>query len=302
MTLNSKSIINDQKIDVCDHMDSDVPKISVWMTCYNNENYIDEAIQSVLNQTLMPYELLISDDCSTDKSRKILGRYELMYPEIIKVYYQPVRLGITKNKNFIINRVKGEYVTWLDGDDRFHPKKLEREVECLQMFPNAKIVFSDVNYIDSNGEFLNMWYKKGYVEEAFKKNINRPTLLKCYPEILFVSNRFAHQRNELVYKDVINIVGMHDESIVLWQDYEYRIRMFKEFDAVYNPFPLQDYRNHPNSSRYSNPRSFMKDLIFIYNKYVKAKRSLRLSQHWYLRFRGKRGDIKHSDRPRFPKF
>lgn len=281
-------------------MNNDTPKISVWMTCYNQENYIGEAVQSVLNQTLMPYEILISDDCSTDQSRKILKEFELKFPDLIKVYYQPVRLGITKNKNFILSRVKGEYITWLDGDDRFRPRKLEKEIECLQKFPEAKIVFSDVDCIDSKGEFLYKCYKKELVEKALKKEINCATLLECYPAIFFVDYGFAHQRNELVHKDVINAVGMYDENVILWQDYEYRIRQFKEFNAVYNPFPLQDYRDHSEANRHSSSEDFLKDLVYIYNKYSKDIRGLKLTKSWYLKFRGRLGNIKHSDRPRFP--
>jgi len=122
------------------------------MTSYNQEKYIGEAVQSVLTQTLKPYEIIISDDCSTDETQKILKEYELKYPNLIKVYYQPVRLGITKNKNFIINKIQGDYVTWLDGDDRFYPQKLEKEIELLQQHPEAEMVFSNVRAIDQSGK------------------------------------------------------------------------------------------------------------------------------------------------------
>ena len=75
--------------------------ISVWMTCYNKAEYLIEAVESVLNQTLKPLELLISNDCSTDGTREILDRYAQKYPDLIKVYHQEKQLGITPNKNFI---------------------------------------------------------------------------------------------------------------------------------------------------------------------------------------------------------
>ena len=282
-------------------MKSDMkPKISVWMTCYNQEKYIDEAVQSVLDQTLQPYEILISDDCSTDGTIKILEDFELKYPDLIKVYFQQVRLGITKNKNFIISKVGGDYITWLDGDDLFHPHKLEKEMECLKAFSSAKIVFSDVDCINDKGEFLHKWYERKMVERAFEKDINAPTLLTCFPAILKVDTRFAHQRNELIHKDVLDAVGMLNEDITLWQDYEYRIRLFKEFDAIYNPSTQQGYRYYQEASRYSSTKYFFEDLAYIYKKHIKNVQDWKLQVHWLnaLQCRNQNGD--DNSMPKFP--
>jgi len=91
-------------------MSNEKPRISVWITFHNQKKYIGEAVQSVVDQTLRPLEVLISDDCSTDGTQDILKDFESKYSGLIKVYYQPVRLGITKNKNFILSKTQGDYI------------------------------------------------------------------------------------------------------------------------------------------------------------------------------------------------
>jgi len=279
------------------------PKISVWMTCCDQEKYIGEAVQSVLNQTLMPYEILISDDCSTDRTRKILKEFELKFPDLIKVYYQPVRVGITKNKNFILSKVKGEYVTWLDGDDRFHPQKLEKEIEQMQRHPEARIVFSNVNKINSAGAYVGDWLNDSIVQDAVVTHQKKSDTIAIsyFPAILFVGEQFAHLRNELISKQILDAVGTFDENIILWQDYEHRIRMFKKNKAIHYPFALQDYRNHTSASRHSLCNDHFNDLVYIYHKHIRNIQSWRPNFHWYCYLpHCVKNNGANSNMPRFP--
>ena len=187
--------------------------ISVWMTCCDKAQYLEEAIDSILNQTLMPSEILISNDSSTDGTKEILDKYAQAYPDLIKVYHQPVRLGITKNKNFVLSKCKGEYITWLDGDDRFRPRKLEWEMDALRKFPKAKIIFSNIDRIDEDGKFIEPMLR-GYMLEEYttiKSNVG-PYITKLYPHILRMNIAMAHQRNELIHRDVVDKIG--DEELV----------------------------------------------------------------------------------------
>jgi glycosyltransferase involved in cell wall biosynthesis len=261
--------------------------ISVWITCYNQANYLYETINSVLNQTLLPHEILISDDCSTDNSRKILEYFSNEYPDLIKVYYQPARLGITKNKNFILSKTNYDYVTWLDGDDLFHPRKIEWEMKTLNKFPNIKIIFSDVDKIDNNGDFLGPMYRSYLLDEytKVKSHTNmKPHVVDLTEHILNINDPVSYHRNELIHRSVIDKIGLYDENIVLWQDYDYRIRIHKYFNAVYLPCTLQDYRISNNQASNSDNSKNKKDLEYLYEKHT--INSTKYKQDWKDRING----------------
>ena len=108
-------------------------KVSVIITSYNQGKYLPDAIESVLKQTSPPYEIIICDDFSTkDNTREIIKEYSNRYPDLITPILQERNLGIAANRNTGFKAASGEYITWLDGDDRFLPRKIERELEVLK--------------------------------------------------------------------------------------------------------------------------------------------------------------------------
>jgi glycosyltransferase involved in cell wall biosynthesis len=223
----------------------------------------------------MPSEFLISNDSSTDETKEILDRYAQSYPDLIKVYHQPVRLGITKNKNFILSKCQGEYITWLDGDARFHPRKLEWEMDALQKFPEARIIFSNVDEIDGEGKFIrpkiraNMFTDDLHVQQV---NLN--------PHMLYIQKPIAHHRNELIHKDVLEKIGLFDETLILWQDYDYRIRMYEHFSSVYLPCTLQDYRIYDDQTSVSQKERTKKDVQYLHNKFDIKSKSEEIQENW----------------------
>ena len=99
-------------------------KISVFITSFNQKDYLSQAIDSVLNQTLQPFEIIIADDCSTDGSQALIKKYTNRYPHLIRPFCHSKNMGIPKNKSFAMHQAQGDFVTYLDGDDRFLPKSL----------------------------------------------------------------------------------------------------------------------------------------------------------------------------------
>ena len=132
-------------------------RISVFITSYNQKAYLIEAIDSVLNQTLKPFEIIIVDDCSNDGSQELIATYAKKFPDLIKPFFHENNLGIPRNKSFALAQVRGDLVTYLDGDDRFLPDKLEKEINCLKKNPDAKIIFSNVYITDSDGQRKGTW-------------------------------------------------------------------------------------------------------------------------------------------------
>jgi glycosyltransferase involved in cell wall biosynthesis len=102
------------------------------MICYNQENYIRTALDSVLCERVKPYEIIIGDDASTDGTRRIIEEYREQYPVIIKVFLNESNLGIPANLNNVAPKATGDMVHFLSGDDWFKPGLLERMDNKIQ--------------------------------------------------------------------------------------------------------------------------------------------------------------------------
>src|SRR5258706_1619530 len=112
------------------------PLVSVLMTAYNREKYIEEAIQSVLNSTYVNWELIIVDDVSKDNEAALAKQYATK-DDRIKVYVNEQNLGDYPNRNKAAGYAKGKYLKYLDADDQLYPHGLEIMVELIEQFPDA---------------------------------------------------------------------------------------------------------------------------------------------------------------------
>jgi glycosyltransferase involved in cell wall biosynthesis len=99
---------------------------TILMITYNQEEYVSSALDCLFRQGVYPFEVIISDDCSTDKTQEIILEYQKRYPNIIKPIFQKKNLGIYQNLNYILNstKVEGDIVSFLSGDDIFKDNML----------------------------------------------------------------------------------------------------------------------------------------------------------------------------------
>jgi glycosyltransferase involved in cell wall biosynthesis len=120
--------------------------ISVWITTYNHEQFIAEAIESVLmQQTTFTYELIIGEDCSTDGTREIVLAYKARYPDKIRLFLPDSNLGMIPMAWASYRCCTGRYVAWLDGDDYWlDPLKIQKQVEFLENNPAFSFCFHKV--------------------------------------------------------------------------------------------------------------------------------------------------------------
>lgn len=134
-----------------------LPKVSVSIITYNHENYIRDAIDSVLAQkTDFSFEIIIGDDFSDDATVDILKSYQQKYSDIIHLILHPKRYeGVPGRLNNITNlyACRGEYVALLDGDDYWlDENKLQTQVDFLEANPEFNVIASDALKIDTSGE------------------------------------------------------------------------------------------------------------------------------------------------------
>lgn len=128
------------------------PLVSVITPSYNAENYIRDTIESVRKQTYHDWELVIADDCSTDRSREIIEEYVKKDDRIRGVYLKE-NGGAAIARNSALDAAKGRYVAFLDSDDQWKPDKLARQLEFMQKNSYA-FTFTGYDLIAQSGKLL----------------------------------------------------------------------------------------------------------------------------------------------------
>lgn len=191
-------------------MISSKPKVTVLMSVFNGEKYLNEAVDSILAQTFKDFEFLIIDDASTDRTPEILRSYG---DPRIRIITNEENLGLTKSLNKGLALTRGEYIARMDADDISHPKRLERQVNYLDENPEIGILGTNVQYIDESGKPYKIlrWPEK---DALIKWSL-------CF------FNPIAHP-TVMVRLDLIKKIAGYDESIVYAQDYDLWVRLSSE--------------------------------------------------------------------------
>lgn len=127
-----------------------MPLVSVGLPVFNGENYLSFAIDSILNQTLRDFELVICDNASTDKTEEIVRAYAARDPRI-KYHRNPTNIGGARNHNLVIELATGKYIKLAAHDDLIAPTFLERCVEELESHLDVIICYSGTIVIDEEG-------------------------------------------------------------------------------------------------------------------------------------------------------
>lgn len=132
---------------------TEMPRVSIGLPVYNGENYLSQALDSLLTQTFSDFELIISDNASTDATEEICRRYAALDPRI-RYIRQPRNLGGSPNQDFVFRQARGEYFKWAAHDDLYGEELLERCVDVLDRHPEVVLCHADMAYIDSEGNLL----------------------------------------------------------------------------------------------------------------------------------------------------
>ncbi|MDY6987433.1 MAG: glycosyltransferase [Thermodesulfobacteriota bacterium] len=231
-------------------------RVSVFITSYNQKKYLVEAIQSVLNQTLRPFEIIVVDDCSTDGSQDVIAGYASRHSRLIFPIYHTHNRGVTKTRIDALRAVTGDYVTYVDGDDRYLPTKIEKEAGLLQQNPKAQIAFSNNYYMTSDGTHRGTWADE---EKPAQGDIFQETFGRNFPG-------YSLFRMEMVQYHAWKRVGFHDSNLRLYEDFDMRIRLTKHYSAVYWDEPLSEIRFHYTGLSGSDLLQQLDALEYVYTK------------------------------------
>ncbi len=125
------------------------PIISVVLTTYNQEKYVAQALEGILKQENCPeYEIIVGNDCSTDKTSEIISGYASQYPDRIKILPRPQNLGMLKNMQDCFHNCRGEFIAICEGDDYWTDEhKLLKQYQLLKNNPKALMCFTDISLL-----------------------------------------------------------------------------------------------------------------------------------------------------------
>jgi glycosyltransferase involved in cell wall biosynthesis len=115
-------------------------KVSVCVVTYNQEQYITQCLQSLVEQvTDFEFEIIVGNDASKDKTQDIIGLFQSKYPKIIKVINHLENVGASNNFFSVHSIAKGQYIAHLDGDDYILPGKLQKQSDFMDLHPNCNL-------------------------------------------------------------------------------------------------------------------------------------------------------------------
>ncbi len=207
------------------------PKVSVVMSVYNHEAFVEDAIRSVLDQKFQDYEFLIADDASTDLSLSLVKKWA-SYDSRIRVLRNECRLGLTKSLNRAIRLASGDWIARQDADDVSITSRLEIQLRHLEANPELGLIGSFYEGIDEQARHLYYFVLPTADEELKKwlKNIN----CFCHGSVMFS-------------KKVFTRIGGYPEQYPFAQDYALWLR-FRSLIGMENVSEfLYQRRIHPGA-------------------------------------------------------
>lgn len=218
------------------------PLISVLMPCYNSEQYLEEAILSIINQSYDNWELLICNDASTDNSLKILQKYK---SDKIKIFENKYNLGYLKTCNFLFSKAIGDYITFQDSDDY-------SDIKRLQLLLNKFIENPQLGACGTQFNFM--------TDEGVKLPEDSPVYPTHHQEIVktFSESPGFNGASVMVKKEVIETVGTYNEywDRIGAEDHYWLFLIAEKYQVANLEETLYYYRHNPNSvtRNKTNPR------------------------------------------------
>lgn len=198
------------------------PYFSVIIPLYNKENYIQNSLNSIINQTFTDYEVLIINDASTDESAEKLQPY---LNENIKLIHHDTNKGLSATRNTGILNARADYITYLDADDIWEPTFLETIYRLTQNFKEARIFATNYQEIYGN-KILKPHNGSEYLNIDFEGIIN-------FFKINLKQGIYNHG-SVCFHKNVFEKIGLYNENINFSEDLDFNIRANYYFKLAYS--------------------------------------------------------------------
>ena len=203
------------------------PLVSVIIPAYNSASYIEEALNSIFDQTFKDFEVIVVDDGSTDTTKRILEKYG----ERIRYYYQK-NGGPASARNHGIREAHGQYIAFLDADDLWLPTKLEKQLALFQRNEQLGMVTTGACSFDEKGVY------------GYSTNKRKTLMTGDIARNIFLHSNIGTP-TVLVRKEVFDTIGLFEENIRQGEDDNMWIRIAANYEVELIDEALIKVRNHP---------------------------------------------------------
>ena len=236
-------------------------KIDILMATYNGEKYLADQIESILNQKYANFNLIISDDNSTDSTKQILREYEKK-DDRIKVFFNKKNIGSNENFKKLLKKVESKFFMFCDQDDIWYETKIEESLKKMQN-DDADLIFTDLEIVDSNLNVINESFnkKKKYYRKIIKYHDLRRVFLYNVVTGCTILCKSKYINDILKFTDNKNI--LHDHIVALLVSLKGKVTYLNK--------PTVKYRQHTNNQvgskryvdRFTNFYDIRKHLINV---------------------------------------
>ena len=201
-------------------------QVSIVLPSYNGEKYLRSAIDSIICQTFIDWELILVDDCSTDSTYEIMLQYEKRDGRI-HVFRNERNMNLPNSLNRGFEKAHGDYMTWTSDDNIYDPQAIEIMYSFFKLHPESHMVCADMRLIDSFGHFLGN--AEPYNQDRFFYNNN-------------VGACFMYDRT------VLKEIGLYNPEFFGIEDYDYWLRVLHKYGQIAHlNMILYSYRIHERS-------------------------------------------------------
>jgi len=202
----------------------DMMVVSVIIPCYNQAHFLGDAIESVLAQSYPSFEIIVIDDGSPDNTAEVAARY----PGVR--YVQQTNQGLSAARNTGIRESRGEYLVFLDADDRLLPHALRDGLACFHDHQEAAFVSGHHRYINRDGSLRNEY---------------PPTPIDDHPYVALLKRNYIGMHATVMYtRMVFDEVGTFDTTLKSCEDYDLYLRIARRFAIYHHPHLAAEYRWH----------------------------------------------------------
>jgi glycosyltransferase involved in cell wall biosynthesis len=247
-TGKNEYFIDNKRVELLDQTSKETPMVSVTMITYNHENYISQAIEGVLMQkTNFCVKLVIGEDCSSDSTREIVSKYQMLYPDRIILKLPEINLGVTFNSLSNKFLCTGKYIAECEGDDYWtDPLKLQKQVDFLENNQNYILHYHNCIEIINNLELQKYWSIRHRSDFSFNFRDSIKEKMGYNLSMVFRRDYISHDLLALSYK-------------AYYPDWSLELYLLSSgLLGYYTSEYMGAYRHHDGGFTKMNPQSEMK--------------------------------------------
>lgn len=235
----------------------ELPRITIVITTYNQAAYLSEAIESALGQSHDNVEVIVVDDGSQDASEEVARKYDKV--RYIKQHNQ----GVAKARNTGLDASSGEYIVFLDGDDRLRPDAVEVNLKKFELHPECMMVAGAATVIDRLGKPVAVDYDPPVEQDHYAKMLHY--------------NYLRMPAMVMYRKSIFTLVGPFREDLAPADDWEMYLRIMRLYPVYCHGHPVAEYRLHGSNTSRKSALMLAKvhRVLRSQRKYVKDNRDLK---------------------------